>query len=272
MKRIWFLLLLFLSLSKSVDDDEFAIKIFREGERLEREGEYLAAGDAFYLALTNGYPNLEKAFSRFEKAFLSRGKREYAYYLIGRGYEAQNDMKNAKSMYRQGLSRSTSLSRMDFVNALESDVSRTSSNVMEYRDIYARANEYLQNRRYDLALKSFEQLTFMRPDVTYFYASFVYLRSRVCDWSEYVNCILCSTSSSHSNSRRYDSNMFRLEALLKADLKLLRKMNVVPKFPVAEPHMLLAMPISPMLKLDIARHRANDEMRRVRSGNMIPYT
>ena len=85
----------------------------------------------------------------------------------------------------------TSLSRMDFVNALESDVSRTSSNVMEYRDIYARANEYLQNRRYDLALKSFEQLTFMRPDVTYFYASFVYLRSRVCDWSEYVNCILC---------------------------------------------------------------------------------
>ena len=72
---------------------------------------------------------------------------------------------------------------------------------MEYRDIYARANEYLQNRRYDLALKSFEQLTFMRPDVTYFCASFVYLRSRVCDWSEYVNCILCSTSSSHSNSQ-----------------------------------------------------------------------
>ena len=128
MKRLWFLLLLFLSLSKSVDDDEFAIKIFREGERLEREGEYLAAGDAFYLALTNGYPNLEKAFSRFEKAFLSRGKGEYAYYLIGRGYEAQNDMKNAKSMYRQGLSRSTSLSRMDFVNALESDVSRSHEN------------------------------------------------------------------------------------------------------------------------------------------------
>ena len=47
--------------SKSVDDD-FAIKIFREGERLEREGEYLAAGDAFYLALTNGYPNSRKRF------------------------------------------------------------------------------------------------------------------------------------------------------------------------------------------------------------------
>ena len=74
-------------------------------------------GDAFYLALTNGYPNPRKR-SRDSKAFLSRGKREYAYYLIGRGYEAQNDMKNAKSMYRQGLSRSTSLSRMDFVNAL----------------------------------------------------------------------------------------------------------------------------------------------------------
>ena len=66
--------------------------------------------------------------------------------------------------------------------------------------------------------------------------------------------------------------MLRLEGLLSTDLNLIRNMKVIPKFPIAEPHMLLAMPISPMLKLEIARHRADDEMRRVRSKKMIPYT
>ena len=65
--------------------------------------------------------------------------------------------------------------------------------------------------------------------------------------------------------------MLRLEGLLNTDLNLIRNMKVIPKFPIAEPHMLLAMPISPMLKLEIARHRADDEMRRVRSKKSIPY-
>ena len=167
-------------------------------------------------------------------------------------------------MYRQGLSRSTSLSRMDF-RTLSSPTFRGRAVTLQSTDIYARANEYLQNRRYDLAMKSFEQLTPVRPDVR------ILLLCTYESVIDILNCILCSTSSSHSNSRRYESTC--------SDRKLYQGRSETTsqderrsKLSRCEPHMLLAMPISPMLKLDIARHRANDEMRRVRSGNMIPYT
>ena len=202
MKRFLLLILIRLldGLSNFENQNDIAIKIFQEGERLESDGEFLAAGDAFYVALTNGYPNLATGFERFQNTFVSRGKGEYAYYVMGRGYEAQNDMKNAKLMFRRGMDMSTSLSRIDFVNALQSDGTRTNK-IMEYRDLYARANEYLRSRRYDASLKLFEKLTRMRPDVTYFYATLVYLRSRVCKWSEYVSfpASMISLSLSHQS-------------------------------------------------------------------------
>ena len=72
--------------------------MFLEGDKLEKRGDYVAAGKAFFLALTNGYPNIHEAIDRFEKSYAIRNKIEYAILRIGKGYEVQGDAKNTMNM------------------------------------------------------------------------------------------------------------------------------------------------------------------------------
>lgn len=233
--------------------------MFLEGDKLEKRGDYVAAGNAFFLALTNGYPNIHEAFDRFKNTYAIRNKIEYAFLRIGKGYESQGDAKNAMNMYTVGLEMCKhsvlATGREDLENAIESlkgryndIVSQVKSKFAEqsqaktFQEWYKVGNEAFGAQRFMYALEAFENALKLRPDITYLFTSIVYLRTRVCKWKTYAR------------------DMIKLENVLLKDLKSPNsdRMGIV-----VEPHMLLGLPLHPSVKLDAARLHSQAEMRRM---------
>ena len=249
-----------------------------DADALMAEGKYEEAGIAYLAQLLDGSPppgfNLEETFKKYTQTYVRRGRPLGGYIEIAKLYLQQGDANGAKNFLGSALAASdqslkhkeppwdvdvdaAEANHLGSVLATSPTEALTRLHMAVQLDPTNAAYNYEWGSRlfsqgnYEDALHYIENSYKYNNDMWISFATSMYLRTRVCDW------------------RKYKSNMAKLLDMIEKELEYFEEQRLLHGIVsphsdrkrlhggfFVDPHMLLAMPFHPKLKLGVAREHA----------------
>ena len=234
---------------RSVIAGEATTKL-REGLQLKAAGSYAAAAELIWEAIMTGVPDIPGAFAQYQACYALQGKLEWAFIDVARQYLAREDWVLAMRFLRQAIELREEEPEAHFLLglALSSTNDLAGSFVAYTRAIELNATHagyhyqlgalLFQTKRWDESLREFERSYALDQDFAEAFANMVYLRTRVCEWTDHAPMFA------------------RLERMLTEHL-----VGGAGDGLFQDPHMVLAYPLPPSLKLLLAQSHAAEERR-----------
>lgn len=237
------------------------------GNTLRQNGEYMKAADAFFKAISLLFIPLEEAYKLYLQCYADYGQPAAGFSRIGIAYVKQGDHDNARNLLLQAIHPShyteegkASIAEAYFyLSQVESDkreqiaysvrAIELEPNVAAYH--YNLGTSLFSLGEWLLSLESFRKCYSLDPALSAVLPNIVYLETRVCDWVNYsTNMRILGETITHE--------LDALESALESapDDKKLQVYQLFVQRPTVEPHMTLAFPFDPMLKLRNAKRLA----------------
>ena len=223
----------------------------REGLQLKAAGSYAAAAELIWEAIMTGVPDVPGAFAQYQACYALQGKLEWAFIDVARQYLAREDWVLAVRFLRQAIELREEEPEAHFLlgHALSSTNDLAGSFLEYTRAIELNATHagyhyqlgalLFQTKRWDESLQQFERSHALDQDLAEAFANMVYLRTRVCEWADHAPMFV------------------RLERMLTEHL-----VGGAGDGLFQDPHMVLAYPLPPSLKLLLAQSHAAEERQR----------
>lgn len=250
-------------------DSSPAAQAFDRGNTLRSEERFMEAADEFYTAMTLRYSPLETVYMAYLDCYQRMNKLASGYFRVGSAYIQQGDQENAVNLLLRTIDPEvfSEESRDDIAEAYhllstvysDKDMKKTLEFIAKAISLRSDKAEYHYElgtylfavQEWSLALESFRTCYNLDPELGAVLANVVYLETRICEWD------------------KFDEHMALLETQATKILNLLEKAleeaGEDKRFEVfyafsrqltVEPHMTLAFPLDPALKLRIAKRQA----------------
>jgi tetratricopeptide (TPR) repeat protein len=239
---------------------------YEQGLELQDDGDYEGAADMFWSAIMKGY-QADKSFQLFLNMYSHMGKLEQGYLKIAKQYFQQKNDDSARKFVASSIEAQPTyeayclLVEHSHENTDKEKYLELASQLVDptnAQDNLHLGNEYFGIKKYPKSLYFFNAALNIDPNLDYAAASAAYLRSNIADWGP--------------GGEWFESDMRRLTDIiskekLELDALIASGSGAVHSSAV-HPHMSLAYPIDPALKLVVARTHALTEVQLVKKYNL----